>query len=268
MSNIQIIHYAEFAQKRWRPPAGYAHAAKAYLVPIVLSELANILLTMPIAFIEHEDALWPAAVLGLKPERNFFVAPDGAWRGDYVPAALRAFPFHLVRDDKNGQFFLAIDVDSGLVSEGPEGKPFFTTEGKPEKRLQETLQFLTLLEQDRQRTLNACAVLARYRLTCPWTLKIETSQGVRQLAGLQRLDEAALQKLSGEALHDLQQAGALALAYGQLFSMQHLPHLARLAAAEDRPAAQPDNAASAKAGSADPLARLSRDGNLDLSGLF
>ena len=49
------------------------------------------------------------------------------------------------------------------------------------------------------------------------------------MQGLYRIDEARLNALSAPALKEIQAAGALAMAYSQLLSMQHLPTLGQLA---------------------------------------
>ena len=50
----------------------------------------------------------------------------------------------------------------------------------------------------------------------------------RLIAGLYRVDEAVLNTLTGDALVELRDIGALQAAYCQLLSMQHLPRLGEL----------------------------------------
>jgi len=53
--------------------------------------------------------------------------------------------------------------------------------------------------------------------------------GEQNVAGLFRIDEAALNQLPAEAFMELRDAGALLCAYCQLLSMQHLQTLGQLA---------------------------------------
>ena len=138
MSNIQVITHSAFAGKRWQPFADYRHAAKVSAVPLSLAELPRATMTLPIALMRRAGRVFPAALLGLTPKRNLFVAADGRWIAGYVPAALRTYPFQLV-GGKDKQVYLAVDVDSGLVSDGPAGEPFFAEDGQPVKRLQSFL---------------------------------------------------------------------------------------------------------------------------------
>ena len=39
------------------------------------------------------------AVFGVQPQQNLFIGEQGQWRGSFIPAALRFFPFCLGRVD-------------------------------------------------------------------------------------------------------------------------------------------------------------------------
>ena len=262
MSNIQVITHSAFAGKRWQPFADYRHAAKVSAVPLSLAELPRATMTLPIALMRRAGRVFPAAVLGLSPKRNLFVAADGRWIAGYVPAAFRAYPFQLVRG-KDKQVHLAVDVDSGLVSDGPGGEAFFAEDGQPAKRLQSFLKVLAKAEQDRQRTAAICALLEKHGLLADWPIALKTPGGERKVQGLLRIDEKALHALPGDALIELRQAGALNVVYCQLLSMQHLPLLGKLAARQAK--AGQVNSEPAPQGSM--LDALSSGGTLDLSGV-
>ena len=70
---------------------------------------------MPIAFVEQAGRFVPMAVMGLTPEHNLFVGPEGQWLGGYLPAAMRSYPFRLLRSEGSEQMTLCVDEDSGLV---------------------------------------------------------------------------------------------------------------------------------------------------------
>lgn len=254
MPTIIPITLERHASLRWQRQANYAFAETQVLAPLVAAELPKAAMVLPTGFIEQSDAFAPVAVLGLQPGNNLFVAADGRWLGTYLPAILRGYPFHLAQTGE-GQQVLCIDEESGLVGPGPAGEIFFTADGKPTKEILEILNFLSLIDQSRQATQVACAALKKHRLIQPWLIAIKTASDERQVAGLFRIDEAALNQLSGEALHELVQTGALALAYCQLLSMQHLSVLGQLAQAHARAHAQ---AAPA------PVVPLAPQGDLDL----
>ncbi|MEG1453964.1 MAG: SapC family protein, partial [Comamonas sp.] len=184
-------------------------------------------LHLPMAFVAHGDSFVVVAVLGLQQGQNLLVAPsNGQWVAGYVPAALRGYPFSLVPTD-DGRKALAMDIESGLVGDALEGEALFEN-GQTTQQVQSLLNFLTQLDQDRGVTQRLCALLAAQGVIQPWPIKAVADDGDKQIAGLFRIDPVRLNQLDAQALHALQQTGALQMAYLQLISMEHLPTLGKL----------------------------------------
>lgn len=238
MPNFQAITSEGFASKTWQRYSSYAFTSKEALVPLVAAELPKAAMSLPVAFIEQGESVVPAVVLSYQPEQNLFVAPDGRWLGSYIPSLFRSYPFRLANTE-DGQQVLCIDEDSGLVTDGPAGEAFFTEEGKPAQGVLEILNFLTQIEQNRVATATACAILKKHNLIQPWPVSVQTETIELKMAGLFRIDEAALNQLSAEALHEVAQSGGLLIAYCQLLSMQHLQVLGQLAQAHSKAAQKP-----------------------------
>lgn len=235
MPNFQLVSRASYATKRWQRQTGYAHAAKEMVVPLVVAELPKAMLSLPIAFIEQTGAYVPAAVLSLLPCKDLFVAESGSWAGEYIPATFRSYPFRLANTE-DGQQVLCIDEDSGLISDGPNGEAFFNEDGTPAQAVLDILNFLNQVEQSRKRTAAACAVLQKHNLIRPWLINLKTDTGEQAINGLFQIDEATLNQLPADALLDVRNAGALPIAYAQLFSMQHLPLLGQMIEAHSKAA--------------------------------
>ncbi|WP_163649484.1 SapC family protein [Modicisalibacter sp. 'Wilcox'] len=83
------------------------------------------------------------------------------------------------------------------------------------------------MREEAQLTQHAAKVLGDSGVIEPWPLQIERGDGQEPLKvqGLHRINEKALNELSAEAFASLRSHGALALAYGQLFSMNQLSQL-------------------------------------------
>src|SRR4051812_37548805 len=130
MANYTIVSRDRHAGKAWRRPLNYSFAASQSIVPIVAAEFSSASLAMPVAFVQQAAGYVPVAILSPLPERNLFVGPDGEWPGIYVPAALRCYPFRLVRAEGAEELAVCIDEDSGLIvpSNGRAGD-FFDAEG-------------------------------------------------------------------------------------------------------------------------------------------
>ena len=50
---------------------------------------------MRLAFVPSDRGYSVVAVIGLQQDRNYFLNSDGYWRGNYIPAAYRPYPFVL-----------------------------------------------------------------------------------------------------------------------------------------------------------------------------
>ncbi len=216
--------------RHWRRYASYGFARTRAVLPLAGAELARAALAFPIAFLNEAEAYVPVAVLSLDPARNLFVAPDGRWLGSYVPAALRSHPFALAPRD-GGDLVLCIDEAAGLLSDDGTAEPFFDPDGAVAEPTRKVMEFLTSVEQSRATARTAAAALAEAGLIVPWDITVSSDTGQRKVAGLYKLDEGALNALPMERFETLRQAGAVALAYCQILSMQHLPALGRLAEA-------------------------------------
>lgn len=241
MPNIVPISRERHAGKCWKRFDSYAFAAHTALVPLVAAELPKAAMSMPIAFVQQDAHYIPVAVLGIEPNANIFVAPDGRWLGAYVPSALRSHPFLLVKGEGDNRI-LCMDEDSGLLTGVGQGEPFFADSGEPAEGLKQVLDFLQQVERNREQTERVCEVLARLELIQPWPIRLKAGDGERRIQGLSMIDEARLNQLSDEAFLELRRAGALPMIYCQLLAMQHITLLGRLfdlRAKGERSAAKP-----------------------------
>lgn len=209
--------------KAWRRSPGYAFAAGETLIPLVVAELTQAVPAMPLGFIQSGLGFQLVAVTSPQPGANLFVAPDGRWLGAYVPAALRGYPFRLIKPQDRADSVLCIDEASGLVVEAGQGEAFFGEDGRPSKALSDVFEILSKAERSRVATQAAVDALAAANLIQPWLMGIKQGEQNIPLAGLYRTDEAALHALENEAFLTLRRSGALPLAYAQLLSMnQHV----------------------------------------------
>lgn len=220
--------------RRWQRPPHYLHAAAQPLAPLAGFEIPVAAARLPLAFVKQGEQPVLVALLGAPPASNWCVAPDGRWMGPYIPAIFRAAPFALHRAAEGSAALLCIDEAVGgvaLAESVADGESFFAADGTPAPVLGEAYAFLTRIDQGRAAMALACDALGQQGLLVPWQVAFKTQEREQQVGGLLRIDETALGQLPAEALHTLMQVGALALAYSQLFSMQHFPKLAQWAQA-------------------------------------
>jgi len=215
-------------RSRFRPAISYTFARGEVLVAVCLTELARVVPAFPLVFARRtEDTFTVCALMGLEPGVNLFVDPQsGRWLADYLPAALRAYPFRFLTAE--GKQVLCVDEESGMLHDEQEGELLFDADGKPTPFLSRYAQFLQQLTVDEQRTHQACAALHAAGLMAPWTLTVRTDHGDRTLADLFQVDDNRLNAVDGETLRRLRDGGALGLAYAQRFSAWHVHKLGAL----------------------------------------
>lgn len=226
MTDIQAISFSRFGDKAWRPYDSYRFAAANQIVAIAAGELQNVIGSLALAVLPGERPTF-VALLGLRKSTNLFVRPDGKWRGPYVPAALRAYPFRLIAVE-GGDVALGYDVDSGLLVDAGQGESFFTADGQPAERIQQTLQFLLGVHRGHEAAARAAEKLQVHGVLVPWSIRIGEGEGALGVDGLLRVDEVKLNALSGDALVELRDSGALGFAYAQLLSAVNIGFLNKL----------------------------------------
>lgn len=226
MTDIRAITFSDFGDKAWKPFDDYRFVATSQVTAVAAGELQNVVGSMALAVLPGERPAF-VVLLGLRQGINLFVRPDGRWRGPYVPAALRAHPFRLVNIE-GGHVALGYDVDSGLLVNAGQGEPFFTADGKPAERVQQTLQFLMSVHQGHEAAARAAERLQAHGVLEPWTIKVGEGEGAWNVGGLLRVNETRLNGLSAEALVDLRDSGALGFAYAQLLSVVNVRFLEKL----------------------------------------
>ena len=207
---------------------GFDFASKQHVVGVFLEELTQLIPHYACAFIKDEAGSYKfVALVGLGGERNLFVNFEHQWLCNYVPAALRAYPFTLLDkpDGNPNEKILCIDTDY-LTNESGATR-LFDGEGNLGPEAAGVLDFLDNCDRGRVQTQTACAALDDANVITPWELSISKAEDQEPLkvADLYRIDEIALCKLDSSIVTGLLNCGAFALAYAQLFSMHQIHKL-------------------------------------------
>lgn len=225
MSQFTAVTPQQFANKAWQRHTSYAFAAKANVIPVVAEELANLAPALPLGFVQINASFELVAITSLLPGNNLFVAPNGDWLGRYIPAALRGYPFRVVKAEGKDESILCIDESSGLVVESGLGEAFFDGAGRPAQALNDMLNFISRVEKNRVVTQAAVDVLQAADLIQHWPLTMQNGDRTVAVEGLYRIDEAMLNAIPSNEFLSLRTAGCLPLAYAQLLSMNQLAML-------------------------------------------
>lgn len=206
----------------------FRFAAEATVIPVVISELPQLLRHYPLVFIPSVDGGSPglAVLVGLGDGPNLFVNSQSAWLPDtYIPAYVRRYPFHALRIDMETEPLLAIDPTALITG---YGEPLVDTAGEPSSYVREMLAFTQEYRAAAERTETMCQALLDAGVLQDGDITLQTASGeVHRINGFLSVDEARLRLLPAEALIKLHGADALGLAYAQLLSLVNLTHLPR-----------------------------------------
>ncbi|MDP3516081.1 MAG: SapC family protein [Pseudohongiella sp.] len=230
MPTLEILSPQTHGDKYWKRATGYHFASKDAIAPLSLIELSRVILSLPIGFVANDHGYVLVAVQGLNQQSNLLVDSNGRWKVPHVPACYRTYPFQLATT-ADQQLVVCFDVDSNLLSTDGSGERFFDEMGVPSDAVKELTQFLQQVYAGRIQADRVCKVFKELELIKPWEITINSDEGVAQnVEGLFCINEAKLNALDANDLLALRNAGALAIAYCQLLSMQHIASLVDFAA--------------------------------------
>lgn len=235
MLNAQYAGLSPIAFKDlvWVVKQNTHYAQQQQTVPLVGAEFKKAATQFPIAFLHDPDTNQynPVALLGYQADQNLFVAPDGRWLGNYLPAYLRAYPFALAPHPETGETIICADLNSDLLQHKKQTTAaktleLFDDQNQPSLELQQMLDFLKQLAANHQTTQQACQRLQELDLFTPWQPTV--IQETTTLKGLYQINEAKLNEVSPEQLAELRTTGLLTFIYAQLLSTNHLDTLEKL----------------------------------------
>ncbi|MED5500561.1 MAG: SapC family protein [Pseudomonadota bacterium] len=228
MSDYVAVSRKHHADNGWLPRERYSFTAGQPVASILIAEISRLLPYYLLGFVEQGDGFEAVALLGLSNEQNLYLHPDGRWLADYVPASLRGYPFDLKMAGGDKQ---VLCLERGSMTDGGQGEPLFDEGGELAGRVRQTMNFLQQRDRQHQTTRQATRLLQEAGLIKPWALQIERGEGHApyKVEGLHYIDEKALNALPPDAFAALRKQGALALAFGQLFSTTQVDKLAERA---------------------------------------
>jgi hypothetical protein len=224
-SALTILHRETHGKLRLdRSAPDYSFARDSVTVALTSGEVPAACMEFPCVMARQPDgSLSLLAVTGLQAGHNLFVAPSGAWLGQYLPATLATWPFRLVRESEEGKFFVAVQAQA---LNAKVGDPLFNEQGEESPWLLELLRHLTDTDAGMQETARQLALLDEAKLLTERTMQAILADGRDvELNGFMTVDEARLQAVDEKTLHQLHTSGALSLAYLHLLSLRRFRHL-------------------------------------------
>jgi len=224
--NVTVLDRTQHRALKMRHPfTDLSPTAKMNAMFVAAVEFPDVCREYPIVFVRAgkeqdtgKDNFAPMAVLGIGKEENLFLKPDGGWRGLYMPAFLRRYPFGMtaIAADRAA---ICIDRSWDGFSE-TEGDALFQPSGEPTELLKNAQTFVENFETEVQRTRVLCALLRddgllqdmRFDATLPDGEKVGVD-------GFLAIDEKKLAELPAEKVMQYHRDGILGLIHAQQISM-------------------------------------------------
>jgi hypothetical protein len=228
--NIVALDRQKHQDLNLTTPMDLHFAQKANFIPILLSELSEVIQELPVVFIpigENEFSL--GAITGLQKDSNLLIR-NGFWLGRYIPAFLRRYPFMtLAAPSDTSQFTIVIDEQADCLSgRSIEGtlkskNPLFEDD-KPTKTLQDLIPFLQKFHADNLQTQAFCRRMKELNLLTQGDLAIADKQGKQyQVNGGWLIDDAILKNLDPQVIQEFFQNDLLQKIYQIQFSIKNFP---------------------------------------------
>lgn len=206
---------------------GFKFAATENALPIAPVEFAQACIEYPIVFALDENGKNGSTICltGFRDKENVFVAEDGKWDGDYIPAFVRRYPFVLHEQD-NDNFYVLIDEECPGYN-AADGDRLFDEEGKETPMFADFVRFLDFFKGQGTAARDFVSRLVELDLLVPQSITAQTSQGEMSLSGFHIVDEKKLVALDDATVRELFRGGHLALIYAHLASLGNVAKLLR-----------------------------------------
>lgn len=202
----------------------YDFARAQVLVPVVSSEISRVAREMPIVFPKGEGV--PQALVGMPPGVNVHVQDSGHWRGRYIPAHIRRYPFMLAplpKKEESDEQRYAVQFDAAAPHfESADGQPLLDEQSQPTAVLKKVQQVLIALMRDHSHTAKLVEQLDQAGLLVEKPVTLGQGDDAQSISGIRALDSAALDALEPTSFAALRDSGALTLAYAHLLSLSNL----------------------------------------------
>jgi hypothetical protein len=211
------------------PVTDWGVASSLNSIFVAVTEFGDASRDLPIVFVNagQDEAgkplVAPIAVLGLHPGENLTLK-DGQWRGRYMPAVLRTYPFCIGRiDDK--QFAICVDTAwAGVGTSG--GEALFHADGTASPLLEAAQQQLEVVETEVQRTKLMCQRLAELDVLRDMRFDATFPDGrTHTIDGFLTVDEARMKELPDEVILDLYRSGMLSVIHAHWVSLGNMRRL-------------------------------------------
>jgi hypothetical protein len=240
-----LLDREKHRRRRVKPSDSFAFARKANSLFLAGVEFAEACKEYAIVFTRQGGRVLPVVMLGLRARENLFIDGKNHWRGRYVPAFLRRYPFVLAQ--LPGQQELGLCVDEAFAGwNETQGEALFDAQGHDTPFLRNAAEFLMQYQREHQRTEAFCQRLVQAGLLREMNARADLKDGRSfTVEGVMVVDEPKLLALPDAAVLPLFRAGDLHLISLHLMSLSNMKGLVDKMAERQEPLKPPPKPAKA-----------------------
>ncbi len=193
------------------PAAGFGFASETNSVYVLAGEFAAAAREYPIVFADGgERRAVPVVMLGLRPRQNLYLAADGRWQADYLPAYVRRYPFVLANAatatgaGAEARYTVCLDSAWPGFNREARGERLLAADGSPGPLMERTLSFLQEFQAQWLLTEAFCERIQALGLLQPMTANVRTAAGEEfSLSGFSCVQRDAVRALDAATLKEL-----------------------------------------------------------------
>lgn len=208
----------------------YSHVSHQNMAPLLASEFLQASTNFPIVFVKQSETgkFKSVGLLGLDATENLIFSNNKV-RSHYIPVNIRRYPFAAgAKTADESEMILCIDENSALLND-KEGVEIFDEDGAPSKSTQQVTTLLTDILAKDAATDIFISFLVENDLLQPAEVKLTLGkEGMRQLNGLYKIDEEALNDLSDDEVLTIYKRKYFAAIYAHLASLNQFERLLQL----------------------------------------
>lgn len=221
----------------YAPEKPFEFAQSSNFIELSSAESSKLIGLMPMFFqvvkVADKTVIRFGLAAGFANENCLVHPANGKFLLPYVPAALRAYPFRLLKAKAEGkeqtQEVLAVfknEVDGTFAKDQGEA---ILAEGELTEKGKGLMNFLTQLNHRAAADQKAIQAVLESGILVPINIQIKASEDSEKTQAVRpdlfRVDEMKLRELPAEKLQALQTSGAMGFIYAHLFSMDKFQNL-------------------------------------------
>ena len=229
-ANMVPLDSTSHKNLRIKVDRNYGHVSNQNMSPLLASEFLAASTNFPIVFVKQQETgkFKSVGLLGLNEGENL-VFTNNEIRTNYIPVNIRRYPFAAgAKSADESEMVLCIDENSSLLND-KEGVEIFDEEGKPSEATQQVTNLLIdILAKDAATDIFIDFLVDNNLLQAAEVKLSLGKEGERQLKGLYKIDEEALNELSDNEVLTLYKRKYFAAIYAHLASLSQFDRLLQL----------------------------------------